>query len=79
MTKLIRAALLMLALLVCANADDGIMQTGKTPPPPPPPPVAATQTSGEPAKATDGVIQTGAAETALDVSLGLLQSLLAIF
>jgi hypothetical protein len=79
MTKLIRAALLVLVLFVCVQADDGIMQSGKTLPPPPPP-TTATQSSEVPTEAADdGIIHTGVAETAMEVSLSLLQNLLAIF
>ena len=77
MTKLLRVSALVLTLSVGALADDGIIQSGKTPTPPPPP--TATQPSDEATEATDGIIQSGAAETAVDVSLGLLQSLLSIF
>lgn len=76
MTKLLRASVLVLALSVCALADDGIMQGGKTPPPPPPPTASATQSSDEPTAVTsDGIIQSGLAETAIQVSLSVLQSL----
>jgi hypothetical protein len=77
MKKLIRAALLVLVLFVCAQAE-GIIQTGVIPPPPPPS-LTSTQSSDEPTEATDETTQTDVVETARDVSLGLLQSLLAIF
>lgn len=77
MTQLIRATTLALALSVCAQAD-GIMQTDKTPPPPPKPSAIAMQPGGEPTEAADGIIQTGVTEAATALSLGLLQSVLAI-
>ncbi|HEX8162960.1 MAG TPA: hypothetical protein VF538_13905 [Pyrinomonadaceae bacterium] len=82
MTKLIRAATLMLSISVCAQAD-GIMQTDKASPAPSP--VAAAQSGGEPTEsdepteAADGTIQTGMTKTAVDISLVLLQSLLTCF
>jgi hypothetical protein len=75
MTKLLRASVLVLALSASALADDGIMQGGKTPPPPPPPTTSATQSSDEPTVASDGIMQTGLAETAVQVSLSVLQAL----
>ena len=76
MTKLIRAALLVMTLFVCAHAGDGIIQTGMTPPPPPP----ATQPTEEPSvESEDGITYPGVVLTATEVSSGLLQSLLAIF
>jgi hypothetical protein len=76
MTQLIRATTLALILSVCAQAD-GIMQTDKTPPPPKPS-SAATQPGDEPTEAADVIIQTGLTEEAATLSLGLLQSVLAI-
>ena len=78
MTKLLRASVLVLALSVFALADDGIIQGGKTPPPPPPP-TTTTQLTEESVEAADGIIREGAAETATEVSLSLLQSLLTLF
>jgi hypothetical protein len=76
MTKLIRAALLVLVLFVCVQAGEGIIQTGITPPPPPP----ATRSSEEPTvEAEDEIMYPGVVLTATELSLGLLQSLLAIF
>lgn len=77
MAKIIRASLFVLLLSVCANADDGIMQTGKTSSTQPP--ASSTQTSEEPVEAADGIMQTGVAEAVTEVSLDLLQSLLTLF
>ncbi|MCA1816008.1 MAG: hypothetical protein LC746_06300 [Acidobacteria bacterium] len=74
MTKLLRASALVLALSVSVLADDGIMQTGKTPPPPPTT-ETTTQSNDEPTDASDGIMQSGLVETAEQVSLSVMQSL----
>jgi hypothetical protein len=77
MTKLIRATVLVLAFSTYALAD-GIMQNDKTPPPPPPPP-SATQTTEEPTPTLDGIMQNDLTVTATEVSLSLLQNVLALY
>jgi hypothetical protein len=77
MTKLIRAAVLVLAFSTYALAD-GIMQNDKTPPPPPPPP-GVTETSEEPPPTLDGIMQNDLTVAATEVSLSLLQNLLALY
>lgn len=74
MTKLLRASVLVLALSAYALADDGIMQNGK-PQPSPSPTSSTMQSSDDPTQTLDGIMQTGLAETAVQVSLSVLQSL----
>jgi hypothetical protein len=73
------SVVLTLLLSTFAFADDGVIQTGKTPPPPPPPSVSSTSQS-EQADA-DGVITTGApaADSVAEVAAALLQGVLALF
>jgi hypothetical protein len=78
MTKLMRAAVLVLAFSTYALADDGIMQNDKTPPPPPPPP-GVTQNTEEPTPTLGGIMQNDLAGAATEVSLSLLQNLLALY
>ena len=74
MTKMIRAAALVLALSVYAQA--GIIQADKTEPPPPPPP-AATQSETE--TSAEGIIQNGLTDAASQAMVDILQSLLTLF
>lgn len=75
---------LTLLLSTFTFADDGIIETGKTPPPPPPASstteTAPSDTGGiiEVGAPTDGIMETGApaAET---VASALLQGMLALF
>jgi hypothetical protein len=64
-------------LSIAAFADDGTIETGKTPPPTPP----ASSTSQSDAADTDGVMTTGAptADMVAEVASGLLQGVLALF
>ncbi len=73
-------AALVLALMLTTPAFAGIMYTGKPSPSPTPTPTSATQ-----AGTTDGIIYTGAAESApgatdslTEIALSLLQSLLTL-
>jgi hypothetical protein len=68
-----------LLLSASAFADDGVIQTGKTPPPPLPP--SATSTTQSDAADTDGIISTGApaADPVAEVASALLQGVLALF
>lgn len=76
MTKLIRAAVFVLVLSVCAQAD-GIMQNDKTSPPPPPPPATnAMIDTTEPE--VDGIMGNDLAAAAQDVALSLLQNFLTL-
>ena len=79
MTKVIRAAVLMLTFSVYALADDGIMQNDKNPPPPPPPPPIVAQPNEEPAPTTDGIMQNDLTTPATQVALSLLQNLLSLY
>lgn len=72
MRKTLRASLLLLVLSCSAHA--GVIPNDRTPPPPPPPP---------PTEPAEGVIPNdsgdGEGETATEITLSLLQSLLALF
>ncbi|MFL6231375.1 MAG: hypothetical protein ACJ741_21585 [Pyrinomonadaceae bacterium] len=77
MTKLVRAAVLVLAFSAYAFADDGIMQNDKNPPPPPPP-SGVTQSSEEPVPTLEGIMRNDLTAAA-EVSLSLLQNLVALY
>ena len=77
MTKAIRAALLMLALSVSAQAGDGIIQNGS--PAAAPTPAAVVQEEPVTEESTEGIIQNGLTAAASQATLNLLQSLLTLF
>ena len=79
MAKMIRAAVFVVALSVCAQA--GTMQFDKTPPPPPPPPAETSMTHDETGTETlaEGTIQNDLTAAASQAALATLQSLLTLF
>ena len=79
MAKIIRAAVLALALSAYAQA--GIIQYDKNEPPPPPPPATqdATQDEPEEGASVEGIIQYDLAAAASQATQDILQSLLTLF
>lgn len=82
MTKTIRAAILMFALSVCAQAGDGIIQNGSpaASPTPTPAPTYVQQEEPETTElSADGIIQNGLAAAASQAALNVLQCFLTLF
>jgi hypothetical protein len=79
MSKLLLASVLVLALSVFTLGEDGIIQGGKAAPAPSPTATTAAQSTGETTVVAEPIIRTVVVETATELSLGLLGSLLAIF
>jgi hypothetical protein len=78
MKRAIRATILVAVMAVTTYGGD--MQNGATSTPPPPPPAAPTTASwdGNLMSEADGDMQNGVAGTVVEVSLSLLQTLLAL-
>lgn len=81
MTKAIRAAILMLALSVCAQAGDGIIQNGSPAASPTPTPAPMSMTQGEPETeaVASGIIQNDLTAAVSQAALDVLQSFLTLF
>jgi hypothetical protein len=82
MMNVVRAAILMLALAVCAQAGDGIIQNGSpaaSPTPPPPPSSNMTQDEPETEVSAEGIIQNDLTAAASQAALDVLQSFLTLF
>jgi hypothetical protein len=78
MSKLLLASVLVLALSAFA-AGDGIIQGGKAAPAPTPTATTVAQSTEETTVVAEPIIGTVVVETATELSLGLIRSLLAIF
>lgn len=81
MTKVIRAAILTLALSVGVLAGDGIIQNGSpaASPTPPPPPSSMTQDEAEAEASAEGIMQNDLTAAASQAALDVLQSFLTLF
>lgn len=81
MTKAIRAAIFMIALSVCAQAGDGIIQNGSPAASPTPTPAPTNMTQGEPETeaAASRIIQNDLTAAASQAALDVLQSFLTLF
>ena len=78
MSKVLLASVLVLALSGF-TAGDGIIQGGKAAPTPTPAAMTAAQTTEEMTVVSDEIIPTDVVETATELSLALLDGMLAIF